>query len=297
MSRRTFYLVGIALALAVVFLLRPKPCREPITYRFGQIDPRFGLTSVEFAAAVNKAAAIWAQPLSRELFREDPEGAVEISFVYDYRQEAADKLKQLNIKMDYSKESHDHLKERLERLRADYDQHHAALDNDLNAFHARLQACNAEIESWNRRGGAPENERRRLTAEKDDLQIQRERLSDRQNEARQLVEEINSLVIIMNEIVAVQNLDVGNYREVGSRLGGEFQEGYFEQKNSRRSITVYHYHDEARLVRLLVHELGHALRLGHLANKDAVMYRINQSDTPELTPDDIAALKAICGVD
>jgi len=45
---------------------------------------------------------------------------------------------------------------------------------------------------------------------------------------------------------------------------------------------------------LLAHELGHALRLNHSNDPNAVMYRLNQSDAAELTTDDIVALKARC---
>ena len=294
MNRRAVFLLGIVLALVVVFLRMPKPCREPLTYRFGHIDERFGLTRWEFSMAVQKAAAIWGQPLSRELFREDPQGAIEISLVYDYRQEAADKLKKLNFKMDYTKDSHDNMKLRLERLKSEYERNRAVPDSDLSAFNARLNAYNAEIEAWNRRGGAPENVRNRLMSGKSELNAERERLHIRQDEAKRMVDEINSLVLVMNEIAAVRNLDVVRYRDVGSRLGGEFQEGYFEHKKGTQSIKIYHYNDDANLVRLLVHELGHALGLGHSANPDAVMYRLNQSDKLELTADDIAALKVRC---
>lgn len=293
-SWRALFLLGIAVALVVVFLRMPKPCREPLTYRLGHIDERFGLTRWEFSMAVQKAAAIWGQPLSRELFREDPRGAIEISLLYDYRQETADKLKMLNYKIDYTKDSYDNMKLRLERLRSEYEQKRSALDSDLNSFNARINAYNAEIEAWNRRGGAPENIRNRLMSGKSELNAERERFNILQDEARRMVDEINSLALVMNEIVAVQNLDVVRYRDVGSRLGGEFQEGYFEHKKGNKSIKIYHYNNDTKVVRILVHELGHALGLEHSANPDAVMYRLNQSDKLELTADDIAALKARC---
>jgi hypothetical protein len=294
MNWRAVFLLGIALVLVVVFLRMPKPCSEPLTYRIGPIDERYGLSRWEFSRAIQKAAAIWGQPLSRELFREDPQGAIEISLVYDYRQEAADKLKKLNYNMDYTKYTHDNMKLRFGSLKSQYEHKRAALDSDLNAFNARLTAYNAEIEAWNRRGGASENVRNQLMSGKSELNAERERLQIRQDEAKRLVDEINSLVLIMNEIAAVQNLDVVRYRDVGSRLGDEFQEGYFENNKGIQSIKIYHYNNNTSLVRLLVHELGHALRLEHSANPDAVMYRLNQSDKLELTANDIAALKARC---
>jgi len=294
MNRRAVFLLLIAIALLAVFLRMPKPCSEPLKYRIGPIDERFGLSRGEFSIAVKKAATIWGQPLSRELFREDPQGAIEISLVYDYRQEAADKLKNLNYKMDYTKNTHDNMKLRFEYLKSQHERNRMALDSDMNAFKARINAFNAEIEAWNRRGDASENVRNRMMSEKSELNAERERLHIRQDEAKKMVDEINSLVLVMNEIAAVQNLDVVRYRDVGSRLGGEFQEGYFEHKKGTQSIKIYHYSNDTGLVRLLIHELGHALGLEHSANPDAVMYRLNQSDKLELTADDIATLKARC---
>lgn len=294
MNWRSVFLLGIALALAVVFLRTPQPCSEPLTYRIGPIDEKFGLSRGEFSMAIKKATTIWAQPFSRELFREDPQGKIEIKLVYDHRQEAADKLKNLSYKMDYTKNAHDNMKPRFEYLKSQYEQNRAALDSDLIAFNARINALNAEIESWNQRGGAPENVRNRLMSEKSGLDAGRGRLHFRQEEAKRMVDEINSLVLVMNEIAAVQNLDVVHYRDAGSRLGGEFQEGYFELKKGKQTITLYHFYDERRLVRLLAHELGHALGLEHSASPDALMYRLNQSDKLELTPDDITALKSRC---
>jgi len=69
---------------------------------------------------------------------------------------------------------------------------------------------------------------------------------------------------------------------------------FFESKDGKQSITIYHFDNGEKLVRLLVHELGHALRLPHSENSQAVMYRLNQYDTAELTADDITALKTRC---
>jgi hypothetical protein len=293
-SWRFIFLLGIAVVLFVIFLRMPKPCQEPLTYRFGQIDERFGLTRSEFSMAVGKAAAIWGKPLSRELFREDSQGTIEISLIYDYRQEASDKLKQLNYRMDGTKYTYESMKMRYESLKSEYEQKRVTLENDLHAYNARINAYNAEIESWNRQGGAPETHRSRLMSWKNELDSVRERLNIRQAEAKRLADEITSMALITNEIAARQNLDVDHYRDVGSRLGSEFQEGFFESNKGKQSITIYHFDNEAKLVRLLVHELGHALRLNHSNNPNAVMYRLNQFDAAELTTDDIAALKARC---
>ena len=74
----------------------PNPCQKPITYRLGKVNEWFNLTSEEFQTAANMAAAMWGKPFHRDLFREEPDDAIEISLLYNYRQEATDNLKKLN---------------------------------------------------------------------------------------------------------------------------------------------------------------------------------------------------------
>ena len=288
------FLLGVGAVLFEIFLQMPKPCQKPLTYRLGQIDERFGLTRPEFSMAVKKAAAVWGKPLSRELFREDSQGKIELRLIYDYRQETSDKLKQLKQRMDDTKNIRESMKVRYESLKYEYEQKYITLENDLRDHNARINAYNAEIEYWNREGGAPERERRRLMLAKNELNSARESLQVCQNEFKRLADEINGMMLVINENVSRQNLDVDHYRDVGSRLSGEFQEGFFESKDGKQSITIYHFENEAKLVRLLVHELGHALRLNHSNNPNAVMYRLNRFDIAELTEDDIAALKVRC---
>ncbi len=291
---RFIFLIGIAVVMFLIFLRMPKPCQEPLTYRLGRIDERFGLTHLEFSMAIRKAAAIWGKPLSRELFREDSQGTIEISLIYDYRQEVSDKLKQLNYRMDGTNDTFERMKMRYESLKSEHEQKSVTLENDLHAYNARINAYNDEIQSWNRQGGVPETHRIRLMSGKNELDSVRESLKIRQDEAKRLADEISTMMLVINEIVAMHNQDVDHYRDVGSRLVGEFREGFFESKDGKQSIAIYHFDNEAKLVRLLVHELGHALRLNHSNNPNAVMYRLNQFDAAELTADDIAALKARC---
>jgi hypothetical protein len=121
-------LLGVAAVLFVYTLRTPEPCGKPLTYRIVHVDGRFGLTHAQFAAAVGKAAAVWGKPLSRELFREDPDGAIGISLVYDYRQETTQHLKQIQTRMSGTKESLEDMKTRYEVMKSEYERTRASLE-------------------------------------------------------------------------------------------------------------------------------------------------------------------------
>jgi len=289
-------LLAILIVLIVSFMGAAKPCQEPITYRLGKVDERFNLPREEFRTAVKIATAMWGKPFSRDFFREEADGAIEINLLYDYRQEATDRLKKLNYKIDGSKSSYEELKSRLENLRAEYEQKKAGLNSDFNAYNAKANAFNADTESWNRRGGVPQSVHTRLMKEKEELAALSDNLRIRQEESKTLVDTINSVVVVINEIASNNNLDLVDQQNIGNTLGREFCEGVYEYKNGKRSITIYQYDNEYRLVRVLAHEFGHALGLNHTKSGDAVMYHLIQSDLLELSPDDIAALKSRCKI-
>jgi hypothetical protein len=293
---RFFFLLAILIILVVSFIRTPKPCQEPITYRLGKVDERFNLTCEEFRSAVNMAAAMWGKPFYRDLFREDLEGVIEINLFYDYRQEATDRLKKLDYKIDHSKNSYEELKLRLENLKTGYEQKKAGLNRDFDAYNAKVKSFNTETESWNRRGGVPQSIHMRLMKEKDELIIWKDNLHVRQEEMKVLVDTINSMVVVINEIATNNNMDLTEQQSVGNTLSREFCEGFYEYKNGKRSITIYQYDNEHRLVRVLAHEFGHALGLNHSNNSEAVMYHLIQSDSLALAADDIAALKGHCKI-
>ncbi len=295
-SWRSLLLLAVLIILVVVFLRTANPCQEPLTYRIGKVDQRFGLTRQEFAIAVDMAAAMWGKSLSHELFREDHNGTIEINLVYDYRQEATDNLKKLNFKISNTKDSYGDLKSRLESIKVEYEQKNEALNVSFSAYNARVNAFNAENKSWSRRGDAPESVYKRLTSEKNDLNSLRENLQTNQDDLKKLTDTINSLVIVINEIATNYNLDLVNYQNTGNILGHEFCEGFYEYKNGKQSITIYQFDNDYRLVRVLAHEFGHALGLKHSEDQKAVMYRLIQSDIIELSTDDITSIKTRCNI-
>lgn len=293
--------IALALSIAVIFTFmagmywkQPRPCEEPVTYRIGHVDPRFGLSRKEVAGAIDDAASIWEKTTRLDLFQQEQKGAVEIIFVYDYRQEAADKLKGISGSIDNTKSSYDDLKARYESLKEEYEQKETALTSDIDSYNVRMHALKAESDAASQQGGAPEDVYKKLMAEKEFLDSLHDALETRRIELNNIVETLNRLAEAINEIANNLNLEVVKYNRTGEQLREEFSQGLYEKRNGRQTITVFHFNNRDRLVRVLAHELGHALGLSHNNNTKALMYRLNQTDSLELTAEDIAALQRRC---
>jgi predicted Zn-dependent protease len=140
---------------------------------------------------------------------------------------------------------------------------------ELDTVKARYETARAEYEASRER---PES-----------LRLEVNSLAD---QASALVEKYNALVKDIN----------ANVDTVNGLSTDEFEQGHYSSSEAGQSIDVYQFEDHAKLVRVLAHEFGHALGLGHSDDPSSVMYYINQAETTRLSDADVESLKVACGI-
>lgn len=272
------------------------PCSQPISYTINTFDKKFDITKDEFARAINKAEQIWEKPLGKELFANEPNGNLKINLIYDYRQEATVKLRKLGLVINDDKTSYDALKAKLKALESVYAQKKTYYQSQLAIFQAHKKTYETEVAYWNNHGGATPQAYAKLTNEADNLDMELIQLNKLQDELNVTVDNINALITVLNRMASSLNVDTGQFNQTNDARGQEFEEGLYQSGPDGQEIDIYQFDNMDKLVRVLTHELGHALGLDHLENPKAIMYRLNQGTNIKLTADDLAALKTLCRV-
>lgn len=280
-------------------------CEVPVLWRVDRIDPRFGLSEAEAAGAVRAAAFLWESALGRVLlFRESGEG-IPIRFEYDERQEET-RVRQARIaEVDAEARALEESAEALELLRSRLESRRSIHQARLTAYRDRLATLEEMVEFWNARGGAPAEEverLRQLEAEVDQLRAS----------ANAAADEVNRLVDALNRETEAHNLrvDEANRRRAAIRdaypievvQSGEYLEstrGIGPLTLSRDAeIRIYQFEDRDHLTLVVAHELGHALGLGHTGIEGTLMAAEGVGAAgmgpPDVTPEDVAALRELC---
>lgn len=243
------------------------PCDHPVAYKLGTVDARFNLSADLAKKDVEEAANVWDQTWGKNVFQEDPTADLTVNFIFDQRQELSNQIKSRKNDVVQNKET--------------LDQKAASFRSQAVILEKKISDLNAQIATWNAKGGAPPDVYQSLTAQQ--TQLQKE-IRDLQAQAGQLNLSINSYNLEVNQF----NSTVSDFNSV---VTAKPEAGLYDGK--AQTISIYYVNSSAELEHTLIHEFGHALGVDHVTNPAAIMYPLT-SKTVDFTPDDLAALQKAC---
>lgn len=293
--RKSFLWLILFACIGLYFYVQKRPCEEPIQYKIGTIDPRFGVSEAQFQNDIAQASGIWGHALNKTLFEYNPKAHLTVSLVYDTRQAITQKEQVLSANIDQNSQVADSVKEQYSTLQGDYKAAQSAYTQALAQFTEAQGTYNAEVTYWNTQGGAPKNEYDKLAAQKDALLAQRDSLEQKRQAANSLATQMNVFIDKYNLLVDHINSDVNTINNDGL-AGTQFEEGVYISDNQGERIEIYQFKNQIDLIRVLAHELGHAMTLAHNNNPDSIMNPVNQGAALTLSSDDFQELKTACGI-
>lgn len=266
------------------------PCARPVTYAVASLDPRFGISDEQAEAFLAESAALWNETAGKTLVVSADTPDVLVHFIYGERQKTAE----LGKVIDAEQAAYDAKKEEIDDLRAALSSAKRAYEREAGAFKADNDAYAADVRYWNRQGGAPPDEYARLTKEGQDLERRQAALNIAADDLNASVVAINAKVKELNALAAKVNQKADTYNE---SAGEDFDQGEYVRDTSGRRINIYEFTSVDDLKRVLAHEFGHALGLGHVEDPEAIMYSYNLGTDVALTADDISELTRTCRLD
>lgn len=269
------------------------PCDRPVAYRVGEIDSGFDIATSTVRELLEQAESVWEAEVDKELFVYDPEAEFTIDFIFDDRQETTYQVNEYEETLSNLEASHDEVIASYEAAKAEYDTSLRQYERERDQYETDLEAYNEAVDEWNERGGAPEDVRAELAAEREALEAEQRQLQSFQDDLETLRGQVNQLADRGNMVAEEYNQTAGTFSD---RFGEshEFNQATYVGDG----INVFQFEAEDDLLLALVHEFGHALGLEHVSSSDSIMYYLMEDqplDQISLSEEDQTALKNLCG--
>jgi hypothetical protein len=272
-------------------------CTEPLTFRMGSVDPRFGISESEALEAMKMAASLWSEVLDRPLAIHDAECDLVVNFEYDERQEMVmgeirfrDKIESEQFRMDQLQREYDYEKEKFDERSEEYRKLADYTRNEIDRLNSWARSVNGS-------GGFTPQKADNFEQQREEVERLQKRVLEERQQLDTKAARVNQMANRLNDYIQNNNRLIDQYNE---EFSGEnrFAKATYQRVGNSGIITVNQFINKRELYLVLAHELGHALGLGHGENPQSIMH--SQMGGQEIYPiiqlsrEDVEMIKNLC---